>query len=126
MSIAPTTSSHASVATRSASDQYGAVSSAGGVEERRQGDARREDLLGESPRGARGSSVVCFDGGERGGRLLERAEEAEAGALREMLLRARRLDDAGTPAGEVADRPVAHPSGPRLHVRRLRAAELAA
>src|ERR1700694_2296739 len=114
MSIAPTTSSRASVATRPASDQHGAVSSAGGVEERRQDDARREDLLGELPRGARGSGVVRLDRGERGSRLLERAEEAKAVARREMLLRARRLYDAGTPARQIADRPVAHPSGPRL------------
>src|SRR5262249_3230699 len=56
----------------------------------------------------------------------ERAEEAEARARRQMVLRAGRLHDAGAAAREVADRAIAHPAGPCLHVRGLGAAELSA
>src|SRR5207237_959769 len=111
--------------TAPANDSAAPVSTAGGGEDLREDDVGREHVLGEPPRPARGTGVVALDRTERVDGLVERAEEAEAGCRREMLLRSRRLDDARTAAREVTDRPVAHPAGPRLHVRRLRAAELA-
>src|SRR5437660_7143106 len=126
MSMAPTTSSFASGVTAPANDSAAPVSTAGGGEELREDDVGREHVLRETPCRARGGGVVGLDGAQRIGGLVERGEEAETVRRRQMLLRPRRLDDARTAAREVADRPVAHPAGPRLHVRRLRAAELAA
>src|SRR5205809_1955249 len=103
----------------------GYLSSARPGEERRQHDLGGEDLLGQAPGRAGGGGVVRLDGAERVGRLVERAEEAEARARREMSLGPGRLDDARPPARQVADGAVAHPAGPGLHVGRLGGAQLA-
>src|SRR5437660_5386093 len=98
MSMAPTTSSFASGVTAPANASAAPVSTAGGGEDLREDDVGREHVLGEPPRAARGTGVVALDRTERVDGLVERAEEAEAGCRRQMLLRSRRLDDARTAA----------------------------
>ena len=109
-----------------ASEASGALSSAGGREQPRQHDARREHLLRQRTRRARAAagSRPRPPAPPRPPRRAWRRSAARRSPA--VALDTGRLDDAGTAARQVADRAVADPSRARLHVRRLGGAHLAA